>query len=317
MREGADVLDERDEADARRPSPSARRAAASGMRSERNASTRSGQPAEEALDRLQVERSDLDDRAQLRRRVHLRDGQLVDRVLRRRDPEPLAGEEEEKVRPRDGCEDLGDLLLVLLEPRIRDAEEEMPVLAGDDAVPEEREDDLLRDVQPLRADLAPLVVEEDLGARPEEVGDRLLELLPGLDERIPFEVRQRAVARGRAPPAARSGSPARAARPGAPSSPGASSPSGGPARASRRGEGTGAAPRQTRPGRARRERRSPLRCRRSPRPRPRPSARPRRPRPGRSSRAAPGSRSGSLTRSMKTASSLTSFEPYERRCHVP
>src|SRR5450759_4741355 len=111
----------------------------------------------------------------------------------------LAGEKEQEIGPRDGREDLGDLLLVRLEPGIRHAKEEVAVLAGDDAVPEQRENDFLGDLQPVGADLPALVVQEDLRARPEKGGNRLLELLTRLDERVPLEVRQRAFRTVRCP----------------------------------------------------------------------------------------------------------------------
>jgi hypothetical protein len=98
---------------------------------------------------------------------------------------------EEDVRPGDRAEDPDDLLFVLLDEGVRDPEEEVAVLARDDAAAEEGEDDLLREVEPLRADLAPLEVEEDLAARPEEVRDRLLVLEARVDERVPLEVLER------------------------------------------------------------------------------------------------------------------------------
>ncbi len=121
-----------------------------------------GRAVEEAAERLEVEGPDLDHGADLGARVHLRHAQLVNRVPFRDDPEALAGEEEQDVRARDGGEDLRDLLLVLLDPRVRDPEQEMPVLARDEAVPQQGEDGLLRDVDPLGADLPALEVEEHL-----------------------------------------------------------------------------------------------------------------------------------------------------------
>ena len=120
---------------------------------------------------------------------------------------------------------------------------------------------------------------------------------------------------GSTSPAAAAGR-GRAARRGVPSSRGASSRSAAAPRGAGPRGSAGARPR-TPSRRGRRARRSRPPCRRSPRPRRGPVAtgasRPR----ARSSRAGPASSSVARTRSMKTASSLTSFEPYERRCHVP
>jgi len=166
VRESADVLDERHETDAQHPRRQGLTARLGDARREECVDPLR-QAAEKALDRLDVERADLDDRTELRTRVDLRHGQLVDRVLDRLDSQLFAGEKEQEVGPRDGREDLGNLFLVLLEPGIRHPEEEVAVLARDDAVPEQREDDLLGDIQPVGADLAALVIQEDLRARPE------------------------------------------------------------------------------------------------------------------------------------------------------
>ena len=110
------------------------------------------------------------------RRVHLRHGQLVDRVLLRRETERARREEEQDVRPRDDGQDLRDLLLVLLEPRIGHAEQQVAVLSRHQAVAEQREHDLLRDVEPLGADLPALEVEQHFVARAEQVRDGLFVL---------------------------------------------------------------------------------------------------------------------------------------------
>ena len=145
----------------------------------------------------------------------------------------------------------------------------MPVLARHDAVAQEGENDLLRDVEPVGADLASLEVEKDLGAGAEEVGDRLLELRPRLDEGVPLEVLQDPVRAVRVPRGKR-----------------------------RRGlDGTGELLPPVRSGVGVL-------------------------RPGQPERLAAGvlqepAPSRRITRSMKTASSLTSLEPYERCCQVP
>ena len=189
VREGADVLAQGDEADAGDAGEKLRAARLRDPLAEERVDVLRG-AVEEARDRLQVERPDLHDGADLGGGVHLGDGDLVDGVLLRHDPDPLAGEVEEHVRAGHGGEDLRDLLLVLLDERVGDAEEEVAVLAGDDAVPQEGEHDPLRDVEPVRADLPSLEVEQHLAAGAEEVGDRLLVLEPRLHQRVPLEVGQ-------------------------------------------------------------------------------------------------------------------------------
>ena len=189
MRERADVFDERHQPHARhacrdRRAPIRRNE----RRQERVDPIR--RAVEQGVDRLEVERADLHQRADVGAGIHLRNAELVDGVLRGLESQPLGREQEQNVGPRNHREDLRDLLLVLLEPRVRHAHEQVTIVPRHHAVAQEREEHLLGNLEPLGADLPALEVHQHFVAGAEQVRDGLLVLLPGLDEGMPFEVAQ-------------------------------------------------------------------------------------------------------------------------------
>ena len=91
------------------------------------------------------------------------------------------------VRATDG-KDLRDLFLVLLDERVRHAQQDVAVLSRHDAVPEQREHDLLGNVEPVGTDLPSLHVDQHFAAGAQQVRDGFLVLEPRLHQRVPLEV---------------------------------------------------------------------------------------------------------------------------------
>ena len=143
---------------------------------------------EQVIDRLAIERADLHQRAEVGARVDFGHRQLIDGILRRRETEMPRRQEEQEVRPRHDGQDLLDLLLVLLDPRIGNTEQQVAIVSRHQAVAEQREHHFLRDIEPLGADLPALVVEQYFVARTEQVPDALLVLLARFDQGVPLEV---------------------------------------------------------------------------------------------------------------------------------